>query len=84
MVVMIRCPWKLGSPFPGKGKIHEHFGLPEGQKRKVNARISHCLVSCVCVVVGVVGFLSRCVGVGLWSELSCCGLHSYTKREGDC
>ena len=62
MVVMIRCSFELGSPFPAPGEIHTHPVLPENEKGTVNADISHCLVPCVCVVVGVVDVLSRCVG----------------------
>ena len=55
MVVMNRCSFELESPFPASEKIHEHFVLPEGKKTKAITRISHCLVPCVCVVVGGCG-----------------------------
>ena len=56
MVVMNRRLFELESSSPASGKIHEHFVLPESEKTEAITRISHCLVPCVCGVVGV------CVG----------------------
>ena len=81
---MIRCPFELGSPFPAPEQIHEHSVLPEGEKKKGECQnLTLSCTFCVCGCGGCGGLFWVC-WVGLWSELRCCGLHTSTKREGDC
>ena len=62
MVAMTCCPFELGSPFPSPEKIHEHSVLPEGKRKERWMPEFHIVLYLACVVVGVVGVFSRCVG----------------------
>ena len=49
MVVMNRRFFELASSFPASGKIHEHFVLPECEKKKTRSLEYHIVLNLACV-----------------------------------